>query len=328
MEQCFPMSKSKICLASAGCRGRAGGGNGLRTPTEGTLEDVLKRHEDFTKRLGPDGFTPPPPLSAYVKTEYRRAIDPPTRPVAAFSLLQLDASRFRAFDPARRGLTLAGMMRSAVKVAASPERLAGIEDRFVCPWARRGEDRWRTCRSWTAAFRVFPLPSLETRNQRRVSVVGSVRRVIVSTFASEFEEEIAWARRNISGQELRDEDSKRPVALLSLIPENEKGVQCYTRAASTWATVTPVVLPGYDDPKHYRRRLQHETVATEQRELLERLGLRIDGLLLKRLFKPGFQKNLRLTRKLNAARSAFGPAPSWPTGTEYLITSSDFPGFT
>jgi CRISPR-associated protein Csb2 len=288
---------------------RSAAGNGLRVPVQGTLEDIMKHHESFLKRLGADGFVPPPPLSMYKKVDYRRAIGPPTRPVAAFSLLQLNASGFRAFDTARRGLTVAGMMRNAVKTAAA--RSGWPESKIASFVLGHGESNvgGEHVAVGPHRFAYLPLPSIETWNERRASA-GSVRRVIVSTFASECEEEIAWAQRMVPGQELRDEDTKQPVALLSLIPVSEKIVRRYMQPASVWATVTPVVLPGYDDTKHYRRRMEHEIEAEEQRELLERLDLRIDGLLRKAITHAGFSKVLADNAELEWRKVGF-----WP-GTE------------
>lgn len=285
------------------------GGVGLRTPVQGTLEDIMKHHEHFLERLAADGFVPPPPLSTYTKVEYRRAIDPPTRPLAAFSLLQLDASGFRAFDSARRGLTVAGMMRSAVRTAAV--RSGWPESKIASFVLGHGESNLGGAHVAVGPrrFAYLPLPSIEARNERRASA-GSIRRVIVSTFASGCEEEIAWAQRTVSGQELRAEDTKQPVALLSLIPANEKVVRCYTQSAAVWATITPVVLPGYDDPKHYRRRMQHDIGAEKQRELLERLDGRIDGLLRKAITQAGFSRVLANNAELEWRKVGF-----WP-GTE------------
>src|SRR5262249_41350446 len=78
-------------------------------------------------------------------------------------------------------------------------------------------------------------------------------------------------RRNLPGRELFPEGSATPAAMLSLLPESDPMVRQYVRVASEWATVTPVVLPGFDDPAHWRRRLKKGVDAVEQRALLERL---------------------------------------------------------
>lgn len=265
---------------------------GLRVPVKGTLDALVQRHERFLKRLDSDVLTPPPPLSAYARCEYRRATDPRPRPVATFSLLKVDASGFRAFDTAREALTVAGMMRHAARLAAKNAGWANSRiDRFILGHGEAtGGDEHVPVGSQRFAF--LPLPSIETRGVDKARVVGSVRRALLTTFTDNGQGEIAWARRALSGQVLIDEEHKQIVALLYRIPENEKVVQYYAGSAASWATVTPVVLPGYDDPAHYRRRLKHGTNAEEQKQLLEKLDHRIDGLLRKAIAQAGFSKVL------------------------------------
>jgi CRISPR-associated protein Csb2 len=276
---------------------------GLRVPVEQTLDDVTERHRRFLQRIGPDGFVPPPPLSVYRKVEYRRATDVPSRSVAAFSLLDLEASRFVAFDTASRALTVAGMMRHAAKTAAA--RSGWPDDAFVLGHGSSGDAEEHVAVG-PRRFAYLPLPSIEARGEGRGRVAGSVRRVMLSTFARGCEDEIAWARRTLSGEELVNQDKKR-VAILSLIPTNEGVVRRYTQAAAEWATVTPVVLPGYDDPRHYRRRLKAEIGAEEQKELLGRLDDRIDGLLRKAIVQAGFSEVLAEHAQIEWRKGGFWP---------------------
>ena len=276
--------------------------DGLRVPIPGTLDDVLNRHKEFLARLS-DGYAAPPPLSISKKVSYRRATDPPTRPIAAFSLLTPDTSGFQSFDTCRRGLTVAGMMKFAAKVTA--EQGGWPDQSFVLG---HGEPKGvEHVAVGPRRFAYLPLPSIEGRSIGKASVVGSIRRVIVTTFAEDCEKEVVWARRSLSGQELIDEDKKEPIALLSLIPATERVVKCYTQCAATWATVTPVVLPGYDDPAHYRRRLKRGTNAGEQGKLLEHLDDRIEGLLRKAIVQAGFSQMLADHAELEWRRIGFLP---------------------
>jgi CRISPR-associated protein Csb2 len=283
------------------------GGDGLRVPVRGTLDALVHRHERFLHRLGIDGLTPPTPLSTFDTIAYRRAIDPPQRATAAFSLLKLDASGFRAFGTVRRALTVAGMTRHAAKVATSaagwPESKINAfvlghgepsaNDEHVAVGPRR--------------FVYLPLPSIEERGEGKV-VAGSVRRVLLSSIAEDCDREVAWARRSLAGQELIDEDTNQPVALLSLLPATDAVVRRYTQRAASWATVTPVVLPGHDDPAHYRRRLKRgTTTAEEQKGLLQRLHDRVDGLLRKAVTQAGFSQILADHVELEWRKVGFWP---------------------
>jgi CRISPR-associated protein Csb2 len=265
-------------------------GDGLRVPVEGTVDALIDRYERFLHRLGPDGLTAPPPLSRYATASYGRATDPPIRPVAAFSLLKLDASGFRSFDTTRRALAVAGMLRYAAKAAA--ENAGWSKSRINAFILGHGESNNDTehVAVGPGRFAYLPLPSIEGRGGGQTRVVGAVRRVILFSFAEDCETEIVWARRALSGQDLIDEDKNQPVALLSLLPASGNVVRQYTQAAASWATVTPVVLPGYDDPAHYRRRLKQTTSAEEQKHLLDRLSDRIDGLLRKAISQAGFSQ--------------------------------------
>lgn len=280
-------------------------GSNLRIPRQGTLDDLIERHRHFLRRLGPDGatLTPPPPLSAFASIGYRRATDPPARPALAFALLTPDADRRCSYDTARCALTVAGMVRHAARTAAEqagwPEAKIGS---FVLGHASGvpvGPQR----------FVYLPLPSIEARGQGKALVVGSVRRVLISAPSEGCSDEIAWARRAVSGQELIDEKRREPVALLSLIPTNDPVVRRYVEPAACWATVTPVVLPGYDDPGHYRRRLERATSPEESKDLLKRLDDRIDGLLRKAIVQAGFSQILAAHAELAWRKVCF-----WPRG--------------
>jgi len=289
---------------------------GLRVPSDGTLEDLIRRHKRFVERLSPQGLVSPPSLSVYRKVQYRRANDPPQRPVAAFSVLNLDATGFRAFDTARHALTLAGMVRCAAKLAAQRSGGTWTEEKInsfiLGHGVASGEAKQAAGHVAVGPqrFAYLPLPSIEGRGEGQARVVGSVRRVMLYCFAEVCENEITWAQRILSGQELIDEDTKQSVALLSVIPANEKMVRCYTQTAADWATVTPVVLPGYDDPSHFRRRLKKGANAGEQKRLLESLNARIDALLRKAITQAGFSQELADHAELEWRKVGF-----WP-GTE------------
>jgi CRISPR-associated protein Csb2 len=103
-------------------------------------------------------------------------------------------------------------------------------------------------------------------------------------------------------------EKRRAVATLSRIPDNERTVQRYTRPGSAWATVTPMVLPGYDDPRHYRRRLKKGDVnADEQKRLLARLDDRIDELIRKAIVQGGFSEVLAKNALIDWRGTGFWP---------------------
>ncbi len=286
--------------------------DGLRVPVPGTLDELIHRHERFLARLNAEGvFNPPPPPTAYLVVAYRRATDTPSPSVAAFSLLKLDASGFRPFDAARSALTVAGMTRHAARLAA--ERAGWPESRVNAFILGHGESKGANGHIAVGLrrFAYLPLPSIEARGEGRSRVVGSIRRVMLSVFAEGCDAENAWARRALSGQELINENDKEPVSMLSVLPEADKIVRHYTAPAASWATVTPLVLPGHDDPAHYRRRLKRGTSADEQKRLLEGLAERVDALIRRSILHAGFSQTLADHVELEWRKVGF-----WP-GTEH-----------
>jgi CRISPR-associated protein Csb2 len=292
---------------------------GLRVPVSGTLDDLIHRYDRFLKRIGSDGFMAPPPLSVYRLVDYRRATDPPERPIAAFSMLKPDNSGFRAFDTARQALTVSGMMRHATRLAAG---IAGwCEPKINAFILGHGEERTGGKHESVGPkrFAFVPLPSIEFRGQEQAHVVGSVRRGIIMAFADDCSKEIVWARGALSGRELIREDNRKPVAILSLIPSSDPVIRSYREPAASWSTVTPVVLPGYDDPAHYRRRLRQGAGVVEQHRLLGRLSERIDSLLRKAIVQAGLSQVLA-----DHAEIAWRKVGFWP-GTD-LVDRYGVPG--
>jgi CRISPR-associated protein Csb2 len=119
--------------------------------------------------------------------------------------------------------------------------------------------------------------------------VESVRRVMV---VGPQGYDIARVRQLLAGRELRRKGEEEPVGLLALLPNSEKTVQRYVRAAHIWSTVTPVMLPGYDDPDGLRRKLRQRPTASEQKRLLERLDRRIRSLLREAFLQAGWPREL------------------------------------
>lgn len=266
-------------------------GDGLRVPVPGTLQQLEERHVAFLHRIGVDGFTAPPPLTRYSLRSYRRETDPQPWPFSVYSLREMDRDRFRSFDPVAKALTVAGMMRHATKVAAEsagwePTKIA----RFVLGHGEGGKGKHEP--AGPRRFAYVPLPSIEPRGGSG-RVVGRIRRVMLMTFDTDTAFEMSWARQSLTANELVDENTGSAVALLSLEPPGDNVACHYTRSSAAWVTVTPVALPGFDDPDHLRRKAKGKGMAAEQkRKLYERLTDRVDGLVRKAIRQSGFTDEL------------------------------------
>jgi CRISPR-associated protein Csb2 len=227
------------------------GSSPLRTPVAGTLHALTRRHDAFLNRLADDRFSPVPglPVTAFSITAYRREDEPPTRPVAAFQLLKTDASGYRIFEP-RKGSEVTGMLRHAAAIAA--QDAGWSEDRINRVVLGHGESRRNETHQPVGLqrFAYLPLPSLERRRGKQGNpgiVVSGVRRALLTVFSDDLEREIDWARRALSGRDLLGEPDAQPKALMRGQSEADWNIQQYLKPCATWATVTPVVLPGHDD---------------------------------------------------------------------------------
>jgi len=281
------------------------GGRRLRAPVRGSLDDMRERHERFVRRVGPNGFEPTPPLKAYAKLSYRRDVDPAPVEFAAFSLLKPDGASFRVFSTASRALTVAGMLRHATRRAAeqagwSAERVNAEVLGHPSPSAG----------SVTAGsrFAFIPVPSLEYRDGGAVTpVVGDVRRVLLTAVGSSAVSMIDWVRLAMPDMDLMDESTGEVRATLARLAATDAVLRRYVTPSAEWATVTPVVLPGYDDPAHYRRRIARGVTAEEQRRLLQRLHSRLDRILRKATVQSGFPVTLARHAEIEWRASGFWP---------------------
>lgn len=263
------------------------GGEALRVPIAGTLDDLLARHAGFLRRVERDGYSAPPRIAAFETMAYHCEGMSTPRPVAAFALLRTDAGTMRAFDPAREALRVAGMTRHATRQAACragwpEERIA----RFVLGHGERPGDAHVSVGPARLAY--LPLPTIEERDGDAL-VAGDVRRVMLTVQEDGHEDALAWARQVLAGQALHDQHRDQDVAILSLLPENNRVLQGYTCSAATWATVTPVVLPGHDHPSRYQRQIQ---AGLNHAEMQARLTRRTEGLLRKALEQAGLPPHL------------------------------------
>jgi CRISPR-associated protein Csb2 len=270
---------------------RSGGGTPLRVPRAGTLADLQRRYRGFLGRLGHDCSDPVPTVSVLSVIGYLRATESSVRPLAAFEIHRTiedqekpentGKSRFRPFHHVRRVAEVAGMVRYVTAGAARSlgwaegdvvRRIEGHDNVLGGPATSR--DR----------LQFLPLPSVTP-----VGVSG-IRRVL---FVGPPGSDLAPLRRHLNGAELINEDTKRPVAMLSSIATTDRNVAPYLGPASTWTTVTPVILPGFDDPDGLRSKLRvregHGPASSaEQRDLLARLDTRIVALIWKAFHQAGW----------------------------------------
>lgn len=288
-----------------------------------TLHALVAKHTAFLNRLSDDGFKPVPPLTAFEVVGYRRDTDAVSRPVVAFELhrpiaelaeLPAGRSKFRPFDPVRTpdfaragahaacgAVVVAGLVRHA---AAEVAREQGWEkdrvESFVC-----GHGDGRGGQATTdERLTYLPLPSIEFRGDRGQHV-GAIRRVLI---AGPPGEDLARLRQLLNGRELLPAGGTDPVAMLAVGSTSDKVVAPYLRPSRVWSTVTPVALPGFDDPDGIRRRLSardgaRAMLASEKSNQLAVLNRRTRDLLLKAFAQAGIGDGLLSEEKLNSGEA-------------------------
>jgi len=267
----------------------------LRIPVTGTLDALEARHKAFLGRLSTDEqgnqfFSPVPPLETFHVVTYRRETDPARPPHAVFALREPDDSKFLAFDPKWRRLHLTGMLRHA---ASRPDFAAalGWDIRRVGEFVL-GHDKSGAEQPTTSSPRLMfiPLPSVEWRGEKRGETIGAIRRVLVTTQGPQSVSEFERIARTLEGRELIDEKSGQSVGFLRRQSPRDAAIGRYFDESATWTTTTPVVLPGYDDPRKLRSRLrdaENKLTAAEKAEIVRRLDARIEKLLRKSLLDTG-----------------------------------------
>jgi CRISPR-associated protein Csb2 len=302
--------------------------SGLRVPTGGTLDALIDKHDAFLSRLGPEGFRPVPPLTAFRVVSYCRATDPPRRPFTAFSLLKLEATHandFRPFDAARQGMAVAGMLRHAAAAGDLASALGWPPEKVASFVLGHGEpigQPYSPVQGPRLAY--LPLPSIEPRDGGQARVVTGIRRALITVFNGDDGGDLRRLARLLSGSDLVAEETGNAVARLSQIHYSDRTVERYTEPATTWASVTPVVLPGYDDPRKIRKRLFAKpeadvprTGAAEQTEWLGKLDKRIDHLLRKAIQQAGYSDELAHCAEIEWRAIGFWPGTE-PT-TRYMF---------
>lgn len=292
------------------------GGSSLRVPVPGTLDALEKRHTAFLNRIrhidGVQVFAPVPPLAEFHVVTYRRETELAQSPYAVFALRRPDDSGFATFDPQWRRLHLAGMLRHA---ASQPDFAAALGwDRERVNAFILGHDKSDPSNTKPTAntprLVFIPLPSIEWRGEKRGHSVGSIRRVLVTVSGQCGTAEFRRIERALEGRELIDERTKHPAAFLHRQSDSDGAIAGYLAESAIWTTVTPVVLPGHDDPRKLRHRLRDTTAplfAAEKEQIIRKLDTRIERLLRKAFLDAGLPGSLVADADLQWRDTGFLP---------------------
>lgn len=261
----------------------AAGGKTLRVAVAGTLDALIKRHGRFLKRVDAEGFHPVPPITAMGHVHYRSADAPPARPFRVFELRKPDGKSL-AYPP-QKLIHLAGMLRHlAIRSTASDKVFSELypgEDReraftdSEAPPFTEDAHGWPDADAWVRQYvaghrdpdapqhrqlSYLPLPSIGHRHTN-----PAVRRVMIAGQPGN-DAMIQWIANRLAGQRLRPDKRTQQKCMTDppvLVPvRSDPIIQRYTAEQRRWATVTPVILPGYTDRKAGKTRgLIHKALA-------------------------------------------------------------------
>jgi CRISPR-associated protein Csb2 len=229
----------------------------LRVHRQGSLDALSDRHEKFLSRLVDGEYTPVPPLVAMNHVGYSRPTDPVSRPHAVFKLV--DDNDDTVAYPQSKLIHIAGMVKHAAIELMRKHPPADLRGRTADDWlaAYVSGHQLKADKEAGVEHTQFSYVSLQTVNPHNDLADPGVRRVmIVAPLGDD-----AWLEhlaRRLDGAILKPlpNTTLPPGTRLELIANHKTdGVrQAYTRSSRTWASTSPVILPGHDDKKESKTR--------------------------------------------------------------------------
>jgi len=227
------------------------GGKQWRIPAEGSLDDLLECHQQFINSVDGKLFRPPKRPSVYGHVVYLpdSAVSP--RSFAVFELMRPDDADRRQALRQQDANVVAAMLRSlACRLArGDSHEFPNGSDVYVAGHKGNKEDR-------RPRFSYIVLPTIG-----HPSADGMIRRVMIAEPHGSDGTHAAWAASRLRGQVLTD-NAGRPATVLRTCDAEEKVVRRYMEPSRNWASVTPIILPGYDDFKAIKPdRAAHATKA-------------------------------------------------------------------
>ena len=208
----------------------------LRVPVDGSLEDLDAVYASFCARLDGGVYNPRRTFRRYKMVNYVKVAQFPLRPFACFELPE--GTAFRQEDT----IKVAAMLRS---VACRKQNRHDFLDKF-------GDDpevylagHVNGKRPTPPRFSYFPLPTISHDHGD-----GMIRRLIIAEPFGDDGSRANWAQTRLEGQVLLDSDGNERGQLLELWRNSSyRMVRRYVGHGRFWSTVTPAILPGYDDGK-------------------------------------------------------------------------------
>ena len=215
-----------------------GASKALRSPRPGSLEDLTDAYNSFLSRFQGSDYQRARKPRAFDEIAYaKKGESVLRRGVVAFKLLKPDddSESWAVFDQ-RKAMEIAAWIRGYLCDRSKSDGFPGDSEVYVAGHVSQEERNGKT----PLRFSYLPLPSL---GHERAD--GGVRRFLLAGPYGGDEEPIRWARKELSNAVVKDKDGV-PMARLQLV-KADGFLEQYLGEATTFRTVTPVILPGYDD---------------------------------------------------------------------------------
>jgi CRISPR-associated protein Csb2 len=216
-------------------------GSPSRAPVENTLSNLVEVYQAGLNRLANRTFTQPPALTAYRTVRYLKKTSLPPRPTVAFALTPITDDAPRPALPQEDIVQVAGMLRHIAYERAKRDvgfEFPGGVDLHVAGHKDSGNMEERR-------FAYLPLPSIGHPKSD-----GKIRRVLIAGSYGCDGVQIRWAEQRLRGVQLIGERTQKSIAALTTPTDSDSVVQLYTGLSDSWASVTPVILPGFDEGKY------------------------------------------------------------------------------
>ena len=212
------------------------GGNRLRVPKAGSLDDLEAVYESFRGQLDGGTYNPPQLLKQFAPVRYVRNTESPHRPYACFELPEGIAFRQEAT------IQVAAMLRS---LTCRERNQNDFRNQFDEDTEIYLAGHLNGAKSTPPRFSYLPLPTIGYEHAD-----GMIRRALIAEPYGGDGLRARWAQRRLEGQSLVDNDRNERGRLSALWRSSSPNlVKRYIGESQSWSTVTPVILPGYDDGK-------------------------------------------------------------------------------
>jgi CRISPR-associated protein Csb2 len=213
-------------------------GESRRVPVKGTLADLERTHKSFINSVSGRLYRPPHRLSVFDTVCYWRVTALPPRPYVAFTLEPLPGEFRRPAFRQANSAKVAAMVRHVACEAAKNDshEFPGGSERYVAGHASERND----C---SPRFSYLPLPTIGHPHAD-----GMIRRVLITEPYGSDGTQVRWAAQRLRNHTLINESGQEQGLLLNVESEDRVMI-AHLRQARSWSSVTPVILPGFDDGK-------------------------------------------------------------------------------